>query len=265
MLWVQSLSLFLVSSAGVLAVTEQSTPSIATSSSESPLETSIRIVGGHEVASSAHYPFVVEIEHQDNLCGGTLFNSRQILTAAHCVKDAKHASEVLLRLGSRHRGQGRTSVAARIRIHPKYRLNPVGYDIAILDLKRPTSLMPADLPTNGTRVLLGQKVVDLGWGQTDLAINQVSNVLRHIAVVVSDMPQCKRAYQDLSYFRHLSEEFNFCTSSSRGGTAGGDSGGPALKYGSNTIVGIIKGGLRSRPDYYVLVQRHLDWIRAHRI
>jgi secreted trypsin-like serine protease len=205
--------------------------------------------------------FALEILSTFSICGATLINSKQVITAAHCV-DGQQLHNLRLRAESRDlfRG-GRLFDVEKIRIHPKFYSNRMHYDIAILDLKRGTkSIRHADLPEKPMPVLKGEKVVALGWGRTNRSDpNSLSRVLRRATLTVMDYFQCAKL------LKGISPAYNFCTeTSSTLGTAQGDSGGPALV--GDRLVGIIRGGhpTHKEPDLFIVIAAHLPWIHSEK-
>jgi trypsin len=266
----RSLALLLVASTEVLATNKRDSASPSTviesttsTTLNSPLDTSVAIAGGEEVPSASRYPYMFALERKDpiSVCGATLINSKQVITAAHCV-DKKDVSQLLLRANSRHLFQGgRLFEVEKIRIHPGYFSNKWENDLAILDLRTPTSsISPVKLPKSDVPVVMGERVTILGWG---LMIRNdptsTSRVLRRARVFVDDVFKCEKIWPKISFLK------NFCTEGEHHlGTGHGDSGGPVLQ--GDELVGVIKGGRAihitdKRPDYHVSVGPHLDWIR----
>jgi trypsin len=199
------------------------------------------------------------------LCGATLINSRQVLTAAHCV-DGKHPSQLTLRGGSKSWERGTHYRVRKIRVHDDWNHRTMQNDIAILDLDRSTDFRTANLPTSPSNIESGTTVRALGWGRTVRGDpNSLSRNLRRADMNVFDMQTCKNKWMGEI---PISSRNQFCTGANEFlSTANGDSGGAVLL--GDTIVGVISGGGRvpnqyTHPNYQTLVGAYLPWIRANR-
>ena len=130
-----------------------------------------RIFGGNTTKKN-EYPWMVFIPGQ--YCGGSLINSRWVLTAAHCCK--RGCKTVYLGDHDRFKHEGmevKMEVSETI-IHPEYKY-PDGepapqYDIALLKLKKDINFMehthirPICLPKNTLEDYTGYVTTVTGWG-----------------------------------------------------------------------------------------------------
>jgi secreted trypsin-like serine protease len=252
------LALFLASS-GVLATPH---PPL-TPTPDGSLLNSRQVVGGDEVESISDYPFMVGIEKsgRGNVCGGSLINSRQVLTAAHCVVNSL-PSEVQVRGGTRRRNEGgKVYEVAYIHVNPGYARRTKPYDLAILDLRKKVTASwyaSVRLPNSTQALAAGEHVEVVGWGRQHKADpSSRPQILRHRRLTVLPFDVCHRQYAST-----LSPQ-NFCTRRSLDeGTGGGDSGGPLLQ--GNVLRGAVSGSHPEpgTPGYHVNVGAHLDWIRS---
>jgi trypsin len=127
-----------------------------------------RIIGG-EFADIADYPFQVALmQGSFQFCGGTVINTRYVLTAAHCVDGRfPEDTEVLIGTDDLRSGGQRVAVTA-IRIPPEY-ASVSDYDVALMRLgedvwvPRPFLQTP-DAPEFSAPGLTARAI---GWGQID--------------------------------------------------------------------------------------------------
>jgi len=113
-----------------------------------------RIVGGVETLVN-QYPWMILLLYKGQFyCGGTLINSRYVLTAAHCV-DRFNMNEMTVRIFEHDRKSTNESKTQDFQI--EYILKHIGYstinynnDIALIKLKTPVrfqgSMRPVCLP-----------------------------------------------------------------------------------------------------------------------
>ncbi|XP_043188696.1 trypsin II-P29-like [Amphibalanus amphitrite] len=228
-----------------------------------------RIVGG--VPTEEHeYPWqagVVYTGSNRTWCGGSLINSRYVLTAAHCVASAEpHRIEVLLGdhwIGQPDAGELRFSVE-RITVHPNYTSFTGGDDFALLRLASavpisaemsPVCLPPAD------ETFAGMNATATGFGRTASNESQ-SLVLREVQLPIWSPAQCA------GHLATLDTTSMVCAGGVAGqATCSGDSGGPLVAElaGRFTLVGAtsfgyVPCGLRGYPSVYSRVTSALTWI-----
>ena len=125
-----------------------------------------RIVGGEETEPN-EYPWQVALVNEwlPNFvfCGGTVVNSKFVMTAAHCT-EGKDADELLVKVGEHDLAvdddDARLVGVKTIHEHPGYDDWSAGMDFAILELReslnfstyvRPACLPTMDVPYAGVR------------------------------------------------------------------------------------------------------------------
>ncbi|PRD22923.1 UNVERIFIED_CONTAM: Venom serine protease 34 [Trichonephila clavipes] len=132
------------------------------------------IIGGRN--EDTPWPWVVGIYEKESMkfiCGGTLFNDRHILSAAHCfVKFSKEARFTVI-IGSLNRWNKSIHTMDKLHdvkqlfVHEGFKMECYCNDIAILRLEHPLApdVMPACLPFFDPAGI-GERVTVLGWGDT---------------------------------------------------------------------------------------------------
>ncbi|WP_273846665.1 serine protease [Rubrobacter calidifluminis] len=209
-----------------------------------------QIVGGNPVPNGK-YPFMAILQvgvrgGGEARCGGTLISPNSVLTAAHCVVDAR---SVTLAVGrtviTSHQGVIRRAVAAYV--HPRYDgARDNRYDAAVLRLDRPVrGIKPVGLSTAAQNYLErpGRLLTVAGWGTTSENGSSSDRMRATIVPVVSDAI-AKRDYA------HEGPQARFfptlmVAAGSRGRDAcQGDSGGPLFEPGREPVeVGIVSYGI----------------------
>ena len=189
------------------------------------------IVNGDD-ADIEDFPFQVALMIPGTnfqFCGGTLINSRYVLTAAHCVFGrSANDMEVLLGSGDLTSGGERVAVQA-IRNHPEFG-ETIDYDIAILRLEG-SHLYPrvyVQHPDEPDYSAPGDTATAIGWGQTGTGRDgEDTNILKRTAMPIITNDRCSRVagFQ----FGNITERV-ICAGEERlgRGVCFGDSGGPLL-------------------------------------
>lgn len=134
-----------------------------------------RIVGG-ENAKKGQFPYQISLRHKlfrQHFCGGSILNSRFLITAAHCTQ-GMHSNHhyVYAVVGTRRLSGGIEVKLDKIFTHEGYDSRNLVNDVSLLrtakklkftPLIQPIALPTADLPKSGdTEVLLS------GLGQTSV-------------------------------------------------------------------------------------------------
>jgi secreted trypsin-like serine protease len=201
------------------------------------------VVGGTR-AAQGEFPFMVRLSMG---CGGALYSSRLVLTAAHCVGRTGTNTSITATLGvvdlqSPSRIQVRSNYVYRA---PGYNGN--GDDWALIRLATPVTNL-ATLAIATTTAYNNGTFTVAGWGAAREGGAQQRYLLKATVPFVSDA-SCQRSYPSLI----PSEEI--CAGLTQGGvdTCQGDSGGPMFRRDANNAwiqVGIVSWGRGcARPNF----------------
>jgi len=233
-----------------------------------------RIVGG-KVSKKHSRPYQIYMQACSDSgcwsCGGTLLNKQYVLTAAHCVDQAK-AGTIKVALGEHDiQKDVETKTAQQIMgsaiVHPQWNRAQTEHDIAIIKLNSAVTfndnVVPACLPTDKTKTYAGQSAVVSGWGAEGFQ-GAGSKVLKETTIKIL-------ADTDLECRRMGPSSWKMCAYKKGTNACSGDSGGPLVvkEDGRYTVVGAVSHGaqcadtLDGYAAIYARVTFYLDWINEN--
>ncbi|XP_023717600.1 trypsin-1 isoform X1 [Cryptotermes secundus] len=190
----------------------------------------VRIVGGHETQVN-QYPWMAQLLYNNRFyCGGSLINSKYLLTASHCVKGFNR-EKITVRLLDHTRGANNEADiierrVQRIVTHSRYDGATFNNDIALLRFDREIAieglLRPVCLPELG-RSFTGMQGVVTGWGVT-VQNGAPSDVLNEVTVPILSNKECRMT----PYGSRKITDNMMCAGYPQGkkDSCQGDSGGP---------------------------------------
>ncbi|XP_015112608.1 testisin [Diachasma alloeum] len=251
-----------------------------------------KVVGGEDTLPG-EFPWLVSITRLGgHFCGGTVINSRFILTAAHCIcttTGTMPPRQLKVTLGEYNlRGpETPASVPTGVRnivIHPDHKCGKYVDDIAILELESPISwtdsVQPACLPTargeKGYQGFGGVNAVAAGWGWLgeDKSKYKRADILQKVNINIVENEVCREWYKSQGQKTRVVPQ-QMCAGHEDGGrdSCWADSGGPLMvgsHYGDSTlVVGVVSSGIgcaRPRlPGIYTRVSEYIPWIAAQMI
>ncbi len=206
------------------------------------------------------------------VCGGTLIDSRHVLTAAHCV-GTTNSSAITITAGLHNkkndeRATQQKRIVERIFKHPGYNDKTIENDITILRLAQPVQfnkyVQPACLP--GPDPKPNANVVLIGWGATQVGGGAYHELKQTKVKVVGNCQE--------HWGTKIDEDKQICVGDVTTGDSAcqGDSGGPMLyeHNGQWVVVGVtsfVQSGqcstsTQSKPNVYARVSAYLPWIKS---
>jgi len=227
-----------------------------------------RTVGGQD-ASHAEWPWMVYYISKGTLgCGGTILTENCVLTAAHCIDEAKagftlHAGLYDKQYIDRDWNVQKRTEAETI-IHPDYDGSKGGWmDVAVIRVSEPfdfskRAVNSACLPTPGT-TYAGEDGTALGWGTTSFG-GQTASVLQEVEypIKADSDSMCRKSVAD----------WELCAAHPEKGTCHADSGGPMVVKGADgkwSVVGVnsysITQGGCINPDFFMRVTYFSEWVQ----
>lgn len=195
-----------------------------------------RIIGGTPIdIKQAPYQISLRLRGQHN-CGGSIYNNRSIITAAHCMFGPDGGrnytmDELSVSVGSSAKSKGAVfGVLTRV-THPDY-TNGSPNDIAVLRLSKPLvfsdTVQPIALAKE--QPVVGAIASATGWGATDVKGQPPRLIYPEYLQGIGNKIEldCQKYYMDPV------ANSSICTLA---GICGGDSGGPLVA--NRELVGIV--------------------------
>lgn len=215
-------------------------------------------------------------------CGGALIRHGWVLTAAHCIVDAKKnlrltpGHRVRLGLTTPGNAEGVSYPILRAIPHPMYHERSRAFDIALIQLdpgkgKRETTVQNIATirldpqPLDQRPVKGGMPVYVYGWGLTSVG-GEASDYLKGVKLSLEDPVTCSQRNKFTG--RLLGSALLCASAPDRSQACNGDSGGPLVTYGDAdripTVIGVVSAGeecgTTGIPSRYTRVAKVRDWL-----
>ncbi|XP_078712377.1 ovochymase-2-like [Lampetra fluviatilis] len=259
-----------------------------------------RIVGGRN-SEPGGQPWQVSLKRGSaHFCGGTIIDTRWVLTAAHCIppRDRNFEKTLSVVVGEYDMetsdDEEQTLRVSRVIVHPKFRpLNPVNNDVALLELTKDivygVMVQPACLPYQDEEFIAGTLCTVSGWGKMQEE-GQMPSILQEVSLPLLDPELCARVLAGM----HLPamDRTMLCAGFPNGGrdACQGDSGGPLVcqrPSGAWSLHGVVSWGVgcargwaggaggagggpggrdatrQGTPGIFARVANFLPWIQQH--
>ncbi|CAF1149285.1 unnamed protein product [Brachionus calyciflorus] len=246
-----------------------------------------KIING-EISSISKFPFMISLGYLTqtsyfHICGGSIINTNQILSAKHCVSDLglnynpdkfyKENGFLLVVVSGTSQIQS-SIILNKLKQKEVYKVKKLEYkekdDISILTLDNylnfTKSIEKVQIPlSNDSAVLNGKEVIAVGWGVNEKG--ELSTVLNQANLTVLNGMKLESECEGL-------HENNYCLkdlSSKKANVCYGDSGGPLLfmenkkwtVYGTASFVFTDQTGncLNQLPSFYAKLPTSWAWIK----
>ncbi|XP_016947655.3 trypsin delta [Drosophila biarmipes] len=220
-----------------------------------------RIVGGTTTTISS-FPWQISLQRSgSHSCGGSIYSSNIIVTAAHCLQSVS-ASVLQVRAGSSYWNSGGVTVSvASFKNHEGYNANTMVNDIAIVRLSSNLSFsstikaigLASSNPANGAAATVS------GWGTQSYGSSSIPSQLQYVNVNIVSQSNC--ASSTYGYGSQIKSTM-ICAYSSGKDACQGDSGGPLVSGG--VLVGVVSWGYgcayANYPGVYADVAALRSWV-----
>ena len=248
---------------------------------------STKIVGGESILIS-EAPWQVALISSNassnfggQFCGGSIIDSRWILTAAHCLVKNNTVSDIRsfgVLVGSASLSTLSLSAlnsVAEIIVHPNWNSNTLDSDIALIRLVQPLNFIAnaiQPISINQSELVAGRGALISGWGNTAQQpswnpINSYPSQLQGGIVYARSNASC------LSYFAIFNSQKMLCAGATVNGyfevdACDGDSGGPLAIFDNNQwkLAGLTsfgRGCAWNDPSVYTKVSYFAPWISSN--
>eukprot|EP00099_Drosophila_melanogaster_P014897 NP_523694.2 deltaTrypsin [Drosophila melanogaster] len=220
-----------------------------------------RIVGGSATTISS-FPWQISLQRSgSHSCGGSIYSSNVIVTAAHCLQSVS-ASVLQIRAGSSYWSSGGVTFSvSSFKNHEGYNANTMVNDIAIIKINGALTFsstikaigLASSNPANGAAASVS------GWGTLSYGSSSIPSQLQYVNVNIVSQSQC--ASSTYGYGSQIRSTM-ICAAASGKDACQGDSGGPLVSGG--VLVGVVSWGYgcaySNYPGVYADVAALRSWV-----
>ncbi|KAK5645607.1 hypothetical protein RI129_004071 [Pyrocoelia pectoralis] len=193
-----------------------------------------RIINGRD-ALPGEFGYIVSVQKYFNhICGGSIINEYNVLTAASCFDDNRKIYFIQYGLVKLTAKNVNVIHVRDTLMHEHFEpMNSNKHDIAILKLSSPltfdsSSVTPISLPTQGEEFKGNTWARISGWGSVDDMDEALSKHLQTATIYILSMEKCK-----IPYGWSFHKESQMCANNkkpeTRRGASTGDVGSPLVK------------------------------------
>ncbi|XP_058456876.1 collagenase-like [Malaya genurostris] len=204
-----------------------------------------RIINGKD-AELGQFPYqaklIIQTDQGRALCGGSLLSDSWVLTAGHCVENARSIEVTLGAVDLNDQGNdGRTVLNSTEYVrHPDYNPNTASNDVAVVRLPESVAfsdrIQPVKLPTGHDDYNRRLTLVS-GWGKTR-DYGGAAQKLQYTTLTVIRNSECSLFYGPGT----IQPTTLCCRGENRQSTCNGDSGGPLVLESDKTQIGVVSFG-----------------------
>lgn len=223
-----------------------------------------KIVGGDEVDPNS-IPFQVSLQYPTfnfHFCGGSVYNSRYIITAAHCC-NGQDPSDLRVNAGEHSLrsddGTEQERNVVSIKMHEDFSSRTLENDICLLEMDRDLDLNAAvagvPMPYSMQEWNSGTATVS-GWGTLSSGGSSPDKLHAVDVPIVTDA-DCRDSYGQNDIYDSM-----ICAGEEGKDSCQGDSGGPMTCGGD--LCGIVSWGygcaFAGYPGVYTQASYYIDWV-----
>merc|ERR1739838_599272 len=228
-----------------------------------------KIIGGEE-APKHEFPWQISLRNLgSHICGGSIINKNQVITAAHCVEGALSALDSVV-AGAHKRileGGHQKRNVAKLEYNANWNNPAFNNDVALITVSEPfdfsdPNVQPIEMMKGSVdgNIIPAETICNsTGWGLTSGGGLFLPNALQW-----AQLPQHSREDCEEIFPGYISDGM-ICAGGAGFATCNGDSGGPLAcpdENGVGKLAGLVSFGYTGCTDagVYTMVSHYEEWI-----